>query len=78
MSELETASSLNTFINYLLEEGISIEYAEINKWKKYTMESPNFPKEYVFRRKKNGWQTQWTELAKKVIEKTTRQRMALR
>lgn len=52
MSELETASSLNTFINYLLEKGISIEYAEINKWKKYTMESPNFPKEYVFRREK--------------------------
>lgn len=78
MPGFQTVSSLSTFINYFLREGVSIEYTEINKWKKYTVESPNFPKEYVFRRKKNGWQTEWTELAKKVIEKTTRQRIALR
>lgn len=52
MPEFETVFSLSTFINYFLREGISIEYAEINKWKKYTVESPDFPKEYVFRRKK--------------------------
>lgn len=55
MPLFQTVSSLSTFINYLSEEGISIEYAEINKRKKYTVESPNFPKEYIFRRSKKKW-----------------------
>lgn len=56
MPLFQTVSSLSTFINYFSEEGISIEYAEINKRKKYTVESPNFPKENIFRRsKKKKW-----------------------